>query len=111
MKSKSIPSADSADYYRGFHDGFMAAKKQPTTVVPTVPFPVNQGSMNCYVCGIKHENAMHYVCTNWNCPTKVTVTSQMNTTISNNTLNGISDNNMSMLNANMVGAIKSEDLK
>ena len=115
MKSEGIPSAVTDEYKRGWFDGYQEAMKQkpPTTVVPTIPFPYrNAFAQHCTVCGINFENANQYVCSNFNCPNKLSVTCSTDTTsIKDTTLNTIADNNMSMLNASMVGTIKSEDLK
>jgi hypothetical protein len=115
MKSEGIPSVESDEYKRGWYDGYQEALKQkpPTTVIPTIPFPYRTAyAQHCTVCGINFEHANQYVCSNFNCPNKLTVTCSADTTsIKNSTLNSMADNNMTMLTPDMIGKIKSEDLK
>jgi hypothetical protein len=101
---------DSNEYKRGWYDGYQEALKQkpPTTVVPTIPFPYrNAAGMCCTVCGIKFEHANQYVCSNFSCPNKLTVTCSTDTTaIKNSTLNSMADNNMTMLQPAMITTLK-----
>jgi hypothetical protein len=106
---------ESNEYKRGWFDGYQEALKQkpPTTVVPTIPFPYrNAAGQSCIVCGIPFQNAMNYVCSNFSCPNKLSVTCSADTTsIKNSTLNSISDNNMSSLKPEMISTIKITGLK
>jgi hypothetical protein len=115
MKSEGIPSAVTDEYKRGWYDGYQEGLKlkPPTTVIPTTPFPYrNAAGQSCIVCGIPFQIAMDYVCSNFSCPNKLSVTCSSDTTaIKNSTLNSMADNNMTMLKADMFGTIKSEDLK
>lgn len=91
-EQEELPVAASADYYRGFYDGFKAAKKAqdypkiyPTQTLPktedlmwpdrlpsTSPFPPTMTTNRCGTCGIEMKGAWSYVCNHPNCPTKVT---------------------------------------
>jgi hypothetical protein len=106
---------ESNEYKRGWFDGYQEALKQkpPTTVIPTTPFPYrNAFAQHCTVCGINFEHANQYVCSNFSCPNKLSVTCSADTTaIKNSTLNSISDNNMSSLKPEMISTIKITGLK
>ena len=96
---------DSEDYKAGWYDGYQEARKgiPPTTTIPTIPFPYRTAyAQHCTVCGINFEHANQYVCSNFNCPNKLSVTCSANTS----TLNSMADNNMSMLNPEMIKPIK-----
>jgi hypothetical protein len=119
-------SAESADYYRGFHEGFMAARNAPTTIptqpitykydkpITNVPIQPVMYANRCTVCGIDFKNATHYVCNNIGCPTKVTCTTGATgggtTTFANTVIgynvNNLADNNMSALMPEMITTIK-----
>ena len=96
---------DSEDYKAGWYDGYQEARKgiPPTTTIPTIPFPYRTAyTQHCTVCGINFEHANQYVCSNFNCPNKLSVTCSTDTS----TLNSMADNNMSMLNPEMIKPIK-----
>lgn len=95
-EKEEIPIAASADYYRGFHDGFMAAQKAqdypkiyqtqtlgpaktmdiqwPDRIPTTMPFPPNHYSNVCTLCKIDLNKATHYVCSHPNCTSQIKVT-------------------------------------
>ena len=106
---------ESENYKAGWYDGYQEARKgvPPTTTIPTIPFPHKTAyAQHCTVCGIKFEHANQYVCSNYSCPNKLTVTCVSNTTaITNSTLNNMSDNNMSMLKPVVLGTIPASAIK
>lgn len=68
---------ESEDYKAGFYDGYQESRKNllPTTTIPTIPFPYKTAyAQHCTVCGINFEHANYYVCSNFSCPNKLTVT-------------------------------------
>ena len=64
---------ESHDYYRGFYDGYQAAKKEPSRIPPDIGrMPVGPGLVEpqykCQKCGMMWQGAMGYVCPNMDCP-------------------------------------------
>jgi hypothetical protein len=113
-KKEGIPSAVSDEYKRGWYDGYQEALKQkpPTTVIPTIPFPYKTAfAQHCTVCGINFEHANQYVCSNFSCPNKLTVTCSTDTAIKDTTLKTMADNNMSMMKPEMMATISAESIK
>jgi hypothetical protein len=83
---------ESEDYYRGFYDGFKAARTEnhhelkiyptqpirtedimwPDRLPSTSPIPPTMMYDRCQFCGLKSNDVTGYVCYHPNCPTKVT---------------------------------------
>lgn len=64
---------ESQDYYRGFYDGFQAAKKEARQIPPDIGrMPVGPGlvepQIKCIKCGMMWQGVMGYVCPNMDCP-------------------------------------------
>lgn len=62
----------SQDYYRGFYDGYQAAKKEPTLPPDIGRWPVGPGlvepQIKCQQCGVMWQGVMGYVCPRMDCP-------------------------------------------
>ena len=64
---------ESQDYYRGFYDGFQAAKKENKRIPPDIGrMPVGPGlvepQIKCTQCGMMWQGVMGYVCPRMDCP-------------------------------------------
>ena len=64
---------ESDDYYRGFYDGYQAAKKEPTRIPPDIGrMPVGPGLVEpqnkCPKCNLNWQGMMGYFCTYSDCP-------------------------------------------
>jgi hypothetical protein len=92
--TEEAPSVHSDEYYRGFYDGFAAAKKAqdypkiyptqplgptktmdiqwPDRLPTTSPIPPRMMYDSCLFCGLRSNEVTGYVCYHPNCPTKVT---------------------------------------
>jgi hypothetical protein len=61
---------ESADYNRGFRDGFLAAQRPHAAPPPNLTgAPTMPPSLKCSKCGILFQGAVGYYCPQNDCPT------------------------------------------
>ena len=72
--------SNNEDYRKGYRDGFKDGQnnwsQMPYTPPPTYPSFTPATGTRCNVCGMyfEHGKAYGYVCSNYGCPTRITLT-------------------------------------